>query len=379
MGRGKQPRQGPLTSEAIVDAALEVARAVGGYPTVRAVAERLGCAPSTLYAHFQTQGEIDELMLLRLLSRVKRLPSYDEASYDERDWFESPHLTVLDPQSGSLSGAPILLEKVRELAPKAVALVRDLVKKWALELRAELRAHRLLGPQANALLPGLDDADERLRRLLVLLTRLAHARHATRTGESDKDQHFIDDQVYRERLLETGQRAKLIWMVVLAPESRPESGEETDSEAAERDRVETRRRLAIILAGLGPDQELTAAILREKVYHEIRTGKSEAAVLLYERLNEIDATDHTRTLLSRVAPQVSRHKFARLVGRSTLTEDEVAGIVANGRLAKERLADLEELDFLLHLRRRAKDQAALMRLWERAKSIAASPATDATE
>ncbi|MFJ3584359.1 TetR/AcrR family transcriptional regulator C-terminal domain-containing protein [Streptomyces sp. NPDC090127] len=78
------PRQG-LTVDAVVEAAVALADA-GGLDalTMRAVAQRLGVTPMTLYTYVPGKAELLDLMLDSVLLRMERVPFAPGASWRER-------------------------------------------------------------------------------------------------------------------------------------------------------------------------------------------------------------------------------------------------------------------------------------------------------
>jgi AcrR family transcriptional regulator len=82
--RSAKPRRRSLTREAIVDAALEVLDEGGvAGMNMRAVAERLGTGPASLYAHVRGKDELLALVLDKVVEDIP-LPVAGEAPWQEQ-------------------------------------------------------------------------------------------------------------------------------------------------------------------------------------------------------------------------------------------------------------------------------------------------------
>ena len=80
---GKPPRR-QLSTDLIVDAALELLQADGlDAVTMRKVAQRLDTGPASLYAHVQNKADLHELMLDRVLTAV-HIPDPDPDQWQEQ-------------------------------------------------------------------------------------------------------------------------------------------------------------------------------------------------------------------------------------------------------------------------------------------------------
>jgi AcrR family transcriptional regulator len=66
-----QRARGSITRDAVVDAALAVADREGlGRLTIRAVADRVGAPPMSLYTHFSNKNELLDLMLAQIAAHI---------------------------------------------------------------------------------------------------------------------------------------------------------------------------------------------------------------------------------------------------------------------------------------------------------------------
>jgi len=82
--RRHRPRRVPLTSERIVDAALEI-MARDGYEavTMRSIAHELGTGPASLYAHIDGKAELDALLVDRVAREV-HIPDPDPQHWQQQ-------------------------------------------------------------------------------------------------------------------------------------------------------------------------------------------------------------------------------------------------------------------------------------------------------
>jgi AcrR family transcriptional regulator len=78
------PARVPLSRDAIVDAAMVILDAEGlDAVSMRAVADRLGTGPASLYAHVSGKDELTALMLDRVIGEIE-IPTVDPARWQEQ-------------------------------------------------------------------------------------------------------------------------------------------------------------------------------------------------------------------------------------------------------------------------------------------------------
>jgi len=83
-GQAPRERKQPLTTERIVDAAMELMRREG-YDAVsmRSLARELDTGPASLYAHVENRDELDQHIIERISSQIE-LPEPDPERWDEQ-------------------------------------------------------------------------------------------------------------------------------------------------------------------------------------------------------------------------------------------------------------------------------------------------------